>query len=100
MTSTAGLPATGLGAVVTNLTTTQPTQARYVTAFPPDQVLPNASNLHFEAGQTVPNLAIVKTSTGPVPSGLQQTPGWIAIFNRFGATHIILDVFGYFTAAS
>jgi hypothetical protein len=82
------------------LTATQPTQASYLTAFPADQSLPNASNVNFEAGQTVPNLAIVRTSTASLPSGLPQSQGWIAIYNRFGTTHVIVDVFGYFTAAA
>ena len=67
-------------------------------AFPPDGPLPLASNLNFVPGQTVPNLVIVRVSSGPLPNGI-TTPGWIGHFNNFGNTHLVIDVFGYFTAS-
>jgi len=48
--------------------------------------MPLASNLNFTAGQTVPNLVVVKLGTG----------GNINIFNNAGWVHVIGDVVGYF----
>ena len=97
MTGLDGVPLDGVGAVVTNVTVTEPTAAGYVTVFPADQPLPLASNLNFVPGQTTPNLAIAKLSSGPPPGA--EGPGWIAIFNYAGQAQIVVDVFGYFTAS-
>ena len=99
MTNTAGLPANGIGSVVINVTVTEPTDPSFLTVTPPDSPLPLASNLNFVGGQTVPNLVIVKPTSAPVVALAIPTPGWIAIYNKFGATHVVVDVFGYFTAS-
>ena len=99
MTNTAGLPADGIGSVVINVTVTEPTDPSFLTVTPPDSPLPLASNLNFVGGQTVPNLVIVKPTSAPVVALAIPTPGWIAIYNKFGATHVVVDVFGYFTAS-
>jgi len=91
-----GLPATGDGSMVMNVTVTEPDLFSFVTVYPPDGSLPLASNLNFNAGDTIPNQVITKVSTGPIPSG-PSTPGWIAYFNKQGNTHLIVDVFGFFT---
>ena len=54
--------------------------------FPGDIPKPNASNLNFVPGETVPSLAIVR-----VP-----TYGVVKFFNLFGNTHLVVDVVGYF----
>jgi hypothetical protein len=97
---TAGLPATGMGAVVANLTATEPTTAGFLTAYPPDGPLPFASNVNFVAGQTVPNLVMIEVSAGPPPVNGAVGAGWLGIYNPYGATHVIVDVFGYFTAST
>ena len=48
--------------------------------------LPLASDLNFVAGQTVPNLVVVKLSAA----------GQINIYNGFGSTDVIVDVEGWF----
>jgi hypothetical protein len=73
-------------AVVANLTVTEPTAAGYLTAFPGDQTRPLASDLNFVPGTTRPNLAIVKL--GP--------DGSVEIFNSDGASHVIVDVLGWY----
>jgi hypothetical protein len=78
------VPVTG-GAVVVNLTATQPTETGWMVAYPPTAPRPNASNLNFVAGQTVPNLVIAKVANG-----------MIRIYNAFGNTHVIVDVVGSF----
>ena len=47
---------------------------------------PNASDLNFVAGQTVPNLVVVKVGAG----------GQISFTNAAGSTDLIGDVVGYF----
>ena len=85
-----GVPATGVGAVVLNITATQPTTPGYVTVHPTGTALPNASNLNFAAGQTTPNLTIARVGDG----------GKISLYNSAGDTHLIADVVGWFTATS
>ncbi len=88
MPTVGGLPhsAAAIGAVVVNATVTGPTAGSYLTLYPADQGVPTASNLNFVAGQTVPNLAVVKTSPD----------GKIGIYNRWGSTHVVADVAGWF----
>jgi hypothetical protein len=93
------LPSTGVGTMVMNVTVTEPDASSYVTVFPSDKPLPLASNLNFGPGQTVPNHVITNVSTGPTPGG-PATPGRIIFYNRFGNTHLVVDVFGYFTDAT
>jgi protocatechuate 3,4-dioxygenase beta subunit len=84
-----GVPASGVSAVVLNITATEATAAGYVTVWP-DGVRPTASNLNLEAvGQTRPNLVTV-----PVGSD-----GAVRIYTQRG-THLVADVFGYFTPAA
>ena len=84
---TAGVPATGVSAVVVNLTVTRPTATSYLTVYPGGQPLPPASNLNFLAGETRANRVIV-------PVGADGT---IRIFNRAGTVHVIVDVNGWYT---
>lgn len=60
VTGRGGVPSTGVSAVVLNVTETNAQAAGYVTVHPTGSVVPNASNLNFVAGQTVPNLVIVQ----------------------------------------
>ena len=82
----AGLPTVGATAVVMNVTVTRPTASGFLTVYPHDSTTPLVSNLNFVAGQTVPNLVIVKVP----PSGI------IDMFNSAGATDVVVDVVGYF----
>jgi hypothetical protein len=82
-----GVPATGAKAVVLNVTVVNPTGASALTVWPSDAVgRPLASDLNFTAGQTVPNLVVVKLSAN----------GQIDIFNAFGTTNVIVDVVGWY----
>ena len=85
-----GIPATGVGAVVLNVTVTEPTAAGYVTVFPSGDPRPTASNLNFVAGQTIPNLTIAKVGVG----------GRVSLFNFAGQAHLIVDIVGWFPEAS
>ncbi|MCE6998286.1 putative Ig domain-containing protein [Saccharothrix sp. S26] len=90
VTGFAGVPATGVGAVVVNLTGTEPTADTYVSAYPAGEAVPLASNLNLTAGQTAPNLAIVKVGAG----------GRISLYNNNGATHLVVDVLGWIAAGA
>jgi hypothetical protein len=81
-----GVPASGVSAVVTNVTVTGPTAASFLTVFPAGEGLPLASNLNFRAGQTVPNLVVAKQGAG----------GRLSLYNAAGTTHVLADVAGWF----
>jgi len=90
---TANVDVTGVGgvpegakAVVLNATVTDATEAGYITVYPSDAARPNASNLNFAPGQTVPNLVMVKVP----PNGI------VNVYNAAGQVHVIFDVVGYF----
>ena len=87
VTGRGGVPATGVSAVVMNVTVTAPSGSGYITAYPDGTPLPTASNLNFVKGQTVPNLVTVKVGTN----------GKVALRNGSGGTvQLIADVAGYY----
>ena len=83
-----GVPADA-AAVVLNVTVTGAQGSGFVTVFPCGEALPTASNLNFVAGETVPNAVIAKVGAG----------GKVCLFTQ-SATHLIVDVNGYFPAGS
>ena len=83
-----GVPATGVTAVVMNVTVTSPTAPGFITAWPSGEAQPVVSNLNFVPGQTVPNLVTVKVGAN----------GKVNLFNSSGYTDVIADVAGYYTA--
>jgi hypothetical protein len=88
-----GVPATGVAAVVLNLTATGAAANGYLTTWPTDNAKPNASSLNFAAGQTVANLVVAKVGAD----------GSIKIWNSndspaMGPVHIIVDVVGWFAS--
>ena len=87
-----GLPpaATAFSSVVLNATAVTPAQQGYLTVFPAGAAPPNASNLNFTAGQTVPNMVTVMTSA----SGL-------SIYNgSAGRANVLADIAGYYLAGN
>jgi len=85
-----GVPASGVGAVVLNVTATQPTATGFITAWPAGSARPNASNLNFVASQTVANLVIARVGSN----------GSVALYNSNGYTHVVADVAGWFPSSS
>jgi len=82
-----GIPSTGVSAVAINVTAVNPAAAGFLTVWPSSRTQPDASNLNFAPGQTVPNLVVV-------PVG---TDGTIKIYNgSFGAVDLLVDVAGYY----
>ncbi len=86
VTGRGGVPATGVGAVVMNVTVTGPTAMSYLTVFPDGEAMPLASNLNFAAGDTVPNLVTAKLGAG----------GRVDFFNAAGSVQVIADVAGWY----
>jgi hypothetical protein len=81
------VPATGVEAVILNLTATDPTAASYLTVYPAAATRPTASNLNFVAGQTLANRVAVALGTG----------GQVSIYNPVGSVNVVADVNGWFT---
>jgi hypothetical protein len=81
-----GVPASGVGAVALNITATNPSSGGYLTVYPAGAARPNASNLNFVVGQTIPNMVIVPVGTA----------GEISIYTATGMTDVIVDVLGWF----
>ena len=88
VTGRGGVPATGVSAVALNVTVTEPTALSYLTAWPAGEARPLASNLNYTAGQTVPNLVVVKVGAS----------GRVSLYNHAGTTHLIADVSGWYGA--
>ncbi len=88
VTGVGGVPDTGVGAVVLNLTATNASEATFVTVFPTGAARPTASNLNVVAGQTVPNLVIATVGTG----------GTVQLYNFAGTLDLVADVTGWFPA--
>src|SRR6478735_8846880 len=82
-----GVPASGVSAVVMNVTVTSPTRTGYLTAYPDATSRPNASNLNFVQGQTVANLVTVRLGAN----------GKVALTNvSRGSAQLVADVAGYY----
>lgn len=103
VTGLAGIPESGVSAVLLNVTAVDPPADGYlaVTPKPPaccvempiydDQATliagePASSNLNLTTGQTVPNLVLARVGAG----------GKIRLFNWWGPTHVIADLAGWF----
>jgi peptidoglycan hydrolase-like protein with peptidoglycan-binding domain len=82
-----GVPADAV-AVVLNVTVTEPTAGSYLTVWPAGTERPTASNLNMVPGQTVANMVTV---------GL-GAEGRVAVYNHAGATHVVADVTGWYSA--
>ncbi|WP_411283628.1 Ig-like domain-containing protein [Lapillicoccus sp.] len=79
------LPA-GATAVALNVTVTNPSAGSYLSVYPGGSAQPNASNLNYVAGETIPNMVIVPVGPG----------GTVTLFNAAGLVHVIADLVGYY----
>ena len=85
-----GVPADAT-AVVLNVTGVAPSgSGGYLTVWPAGEPLPLASNLNLGSGQTRANLVIAKVGAG----------GRVSVLNQAGPTHLVVDVFGYFSPSA
>jgi alpha-tubulin suppressor-like RCC1 family protein len=83
----AGVPLTGVSAVILNVTAIGQTSPSFITAFPAGQPRPNSSNLNPTPGITAPNLVVAKV--GP--------NGDVSLYNSSGTVNLIVDIAGWFS---
>ncbi|HEY1570395.1 MAG TPA: hypothetical protein VGG05_03565 [Pseudonocardiaceae bacterium] len=83
---TQGIPATGVRAVVLNVTAVNPTASGSLTLYPDLTNRPAVSNLNDVAGRTVSNLVTV-------PVGAN---GAVDFFNDTGTVYVVADLEGYY----
>ncbi len=76
-------------AVSLNVTSTGSPGGGFVTVYPCGMPRPDTSNLNFAAGQTVANAVTSRVGVG----------GAVCIYNQ-SATHLIVDVSGYFASSA
>ena len=89
------VPASGVAAVVLNVTVTNATaHDSFVSVYPTGTTRPNVSNVNFVAGQTVPNRVIVKLGTGGTNAGK------VTFYNAAGSVNVIADVGGWYSDAT
>jgi hypothetical protein len=86
ITGSNGVPNDATG-VVLNVTAVSPNVAGYVTVYPNGVPRPEASNLNFVPGDTVPNLVIVGIGSA----------GKVNLFNANGTVDLIADIVGYYS---
>ena len=84
----AGVPSTGAGAVVVNVTGVDATQTTDVAVYPTpnDESSPLASNLNVLTHETAADLAVVATGLG----------GQIRLRNSAGELALVVDIVGWF----
>ena len=85
----AGVPP-GATAAMLNVTATDTTAASFLTVYPSTSSRPLASDLNWTAGVTIPNLTVATIGT----------TGAVNFYNSAGAVDVVVDLFGYFGAAS
>jgi hypothetical protein len=84
--SAGGVPSSAVTAVVLNVTVTDTTQPSFLTVWPTGAAQPTASDLNWVAGQTVPNLIVVKLGSD----------GAVQMFNAAGSVDVVVDVSGWY----
>jgi hypothetical protein len=80
-----GVPASGVSAVMLNITVTDTTAPSFLIVWPAGLPQPLASNLNWTAGKTVPNQVEVAIGAG----------GQVSLYNGFGMVDVVIDVGGY-----
>ena len=90
VTGVAGIPETGVAAVVLNVTAINPDTKTFLTVWPTGQPKPATSNLNAPAGATIPNLVIATVGAD----------GKVSIANEFGTIDIAADVTGWYPTGS
>jgi len=85
-----GVPATGVAAVVLNVTAVGATADTFVTGWPTGLLRPTASALNPRPGGAFPNLVVAQVGQR----------GRISLFNEAGTVELLADVVGYHTDPS
>ncbi len=80
-----GVPASGVAAVMLNVTAVGPVAPGFLTVFPCGAPVPPASNVNYLPGQVVPNAVLAKVGAG----------GAICVYT-LATTHLVIDVNAWF----
>ncbi|MBM0237473.1 choice-of-anchor D domain-containing protein [Micromonospora sp. ATA32] len=83
-----GVPASGVGSVVLNVTVTGPTAGSFLTLYPAGQSQPNASSINFPKSWLGSNNVTVKLGAS----------GKVSVYNHSGSTDVVVDVVGFYAA--
>jgi hypothetical protein len=90
------IPNADVLAVVANISVTGADRGGYLTAYPSNITRPDASNVNFKAGESVPNLAILRPGTdGNVRIALNGDSA-----GSGGSAHVLIDVVGWFSTST
>ena len=84
VTGEGGVPITGVSAVILNTTMVDAAGPGYLTMYPAGAARPLASDLNYAAGETRPNLTVVRVGDG----------GRIELFTS-ASGHVVIDVAGW-----
>ncbi|MGL5911720.1 MAG: hypothetical protein ACRCZP_17090, partial [Phycicoccus sp.] len=82
----AGVPATGVGSAVLNVTATGATGSSFVSVYPGGTTRPSVSSLNLTPGFTGANLVTVPV--GPT--------GTVSFYNQAGSVHLVADLVGWY----
>jgi hypothetical protein len=83
-------------AVIVNTVATQPTMFGWLTVYPGDETLPEASNLLFPAGGTVPNLVFAKVDPVDCKVFITNSKSPSNPNPNAGTVHVVVDHMGWF----
>jgi len=90
VTGVKGVPATGVSAVVLNVTAVDPTKSTYLTVYPDGVTRPATSSLNATAGVNLPNLVTVQVGAD----------GEVDFYNNGGDVNVLADLAGYYVSGS
>ncbi|MEV4480222.1 choice-of-anchor D domain-containing protein [Micromonospora coxensis] len=90
VTGRGGVPSSGVGSVVLNVTVVNPTSASFLTAYPAGEARPTASSINFPAKWLGSNNVTVKIGSG----------GKVSVYNRTGYTDVVVDVVGWYAGTN
>lgn len=90
VTGVAGVPASGVNAVLVNVTVVSPSRTGYLTVYAAGEPRPRTVTTTFAAGRTVAAGGPVRVGVGP--------GGYLNVYNYTGTTHVLVDVVGYVDA--
>ena len=89
ITGRGGVPSSGAGSVVLNVTVANPTASSFLTVYPAGEGRPTASSINFPKSWLGSNNVTVKLGSG----------GKVSIYNHAGATDAVVDVVGWYAGS-
>ncbi|SCL22233.1 hypothetical protein GA0070616_2498 [Micromonospora nigra] len=88
VTGRGGVPSSGVGAVVLNVTVVNPTSGSFLTVWPAGRGRPNASSVNFPKSWLGSNNVTVQIGAG----------GKVSVYNHTGSTDVVVDVVGFYAS--